>query len=96
MLTEAQLAELAAAQGPVADRLYLTRMIEHHLGAIAMAKGAVSAGRNAYAVDRHADLRPCRHAEPETWRRPSGQKLIMCPARPWIASLTASLSVGWA
>jgi len=36
MLTEAQFEELEAARGDAFDRLFLTRMIEHHLGAISM------------------------------------------------------------
>jgi uncharacterized protein (DUF305 family) len=36
MLTEAQLKELAAARGPEFDRLFLTYMIQHHRGAVAM------------------------------------------------------------
>ncbi len=36
MLTEAQLAELAAARGPAFDRLFLTFMIAHHKGAVTM------------------------------------------------------------
>ncbi|GIG90639.1 DUF305 domain-containing protein [Plantactinospora endophytica] len=69
MLTEAQLAELASAQGPAADRLYLTRMIEHHLGAIAMAKGAVSAGRNAYVRNLAKHVVNEQGAENEAMRR---------------------------
>jgi uncharacterized protein (DUF305 family) len=36
MLTDAQLAQLAAARGETFDRLFLTFMIQHHRGAIAM------------------------------------------------------------
>ena len=36
MLTKAQLEELAAAQGPDFDRLFLTYMIQHHNGAVTM------------------------------------------------------------
>ena len=36
MLTDAQLAELAAARGPAFDRLFLTYMIRHHAGAVTM------------------------------------------------------------
>lgn len=38
MLTEAQLEELEAARGPGFDRLFLTFMIQHHRGAVAMVK----------------------------------------------------------
>jgi uncharacterized protein (DUF305 family) len=36
MLTQAQLAALAAAHGEEFDRLFLTYMIQHHSGAVAM------------------------------------------------------------
>lgn len=48
MLTEAQLTEAAAAAAPAATRLYLQQMIEHHVGAITMARSVLDAGRNVY------------------------------------------------
>lgn len=36
MLTEQQMAELAAAKGPAFDRLFLNGMIQHHVGALTM------------------------------------------------------------
>jgi len=48
MLTDAQLAEISqAAPGDAAVR-YLRHMIEHHLGAITMARSALDGGTNAY------------------------------------------------
>jgi uncharacterized protein (DUF305 family) len=38
MLTEAQMQELEQARGPEFDRLFLTYMIQHHRGAVAMVK----------------------------------------------------------
>jgi uncharacterized protein (DUF305 family) len=38
MLTEAQMKELAEARGPEFDRLFLSFMIQHHRGAVAMVK----------------------------------------------------------
>jgi uncharacterized protein (DUF305 family) len=38
MLTEAQMKELSEARGPEFDRLFLTFMIQHHRGALAMVK----------------------------------------------------------
>ena len=38
MLTEAQMQELERARGPEFDRLFLTYMIQHHRGAVAMVK----------------------------------------------------------
>lgn len=48
MLTEQQLAALTAADSPTATRLYLRQMIEHHNGAILMAKAILKVGQNAY------------------------------------------------
>ena len=38
MLTQAQMGELEQARGPDFDRLFLTYMIQHHRGAVAMVK----------------------------------------------------------
>ena len=49
MLTEAQLKELEEARGPEFDRLFLTYMIQHHRGAVAMVKqlfGTPGAGQD--------------------------------------------------
>lgn len=48
MLSEAQLAEIARAAPPAATGLYLRHMIEHHRGAITMARSALDTGANAY------------------------------------------------
>lgn len=49
MLTEAQLRGLEAAAGPRASRLFLELMIEHHTGAITMARSLLDGGgRNVY------------------------------------------------
>ena len=42
MLTQEQLAELAAATGATFDRLFLTYMIEHHAGAVTMVEDLFS------------------------------------------------------
>ena len=42
MATRAQLAELAAATGVEAERIFLRLMIAHHAGGVAMAKAAVA------------------------------------------------------
>jgi uncharacterized protein (DUF305 family) len=41
MLTDAQMKQLAEARGPEFDRLFLTFMIQHHRGAVAMVKDLV-------------------------------------------------------
>jgi len=48
MLTGAQLAEIGQAAPKAATELYLRHMIEHHLGAITMARSALESGRNTY------------------------------------------------
>ena len=57
MLTEAQMQELERAKGPEFDRLFLTYMIQHHRGAVAMVKqlyGTPGAARDD-AVFKFAD-----------------------------------------
>ncbi len=62
MLTAAQLAQLDSARGPAFDRLFLTFMIQHHQGALAMVKqlfGTPGAAQDAsifrFASDVEAD-----------------------------------------
>lgn len=50
MLSPDDLAELEAAQGAEAARLFLTQMIEHHEGAIAMAEEEAANGQDPDAV----------------------------------------------
>lgn len=50
MLSPADLAELEAAQGAEAARLFLTQMIEHHEGAVAMAEDEAANGQSPDAV----------------------------------------------
>jgi uncharacterized protein (DUF305 family) len=42
MATPAQLAKLRRASGPAGDRLFLTLMIAHHRGAVAMADAVLA------------------------------------------------------
>jgi len=44
MMTAEQLAELGAATGGAFERMWLTMMLEHHKGAIAMANAVVASG----------------------------------------------------
>lgn len=48
MLTEAQMRELDAARGTAFDRLFLTFMIQHHRGAVAMVNELLSGGGAAH------------------------------------------------
>lgn len=64
MLTEAELASLRAASGPEFDRLFLTLMIRHHQGAVAMVQDLFAtdgAGQDEdvfrFATDVHVDQR---------------------------------------
>ncbi|MGQ4616513.1 DUF305 domain-containing protein [Nocardia sp. R7R-8] len=49
MMSAEQMAALGAASGPDFDRQWLTMMIEHHAGAIAMAQTELAEGANADA-----------------------------------------------
>jgi len=46
MMSEADLSELEAATGAEADRLFLTQMVAHHRGAVAMSKMVLRAGES--------------------------------------------------
>lgn len=46
MMSEADLSELEDATGAEADRLFLTQMVAHHRGAVAMSKMVLRAGEN--------------------------------------------------
>jgi len=48
MLTGAQMAQLRAARGAEFDRLFLTFMIQHHSGAVAMVRELLAAGGAAH------------------------------------------------
>jgi uncharacterized protein (DUF305 family) len=47
MLNDSQIADLKAARGKEFDSFYLTGMLAHHHGAIAMAKDALASGQNS-------------------------------------------------
>jgi uncharacterized protein (DUF305 family) len=49
MMTDEQMRDLTAAAGPAFDRLFLQMMIDHHEGAVAMAKTELSDGENTDA-----------------------------------------------
>jgi uncharacterized protein (DUF305 family) len=62
MLTEAQMKELDAARGPKFDNLFLTFMIQHHRGAVAMVEELFASKGSAlnelvfkFAADVHVD-----------------------------------------
>ncbi|GAA2388515.1 DUF305 domain-containing protein [Gordonia cholesterolivorans] len=63
MLSEDQIAQLRAAQGTDAARLFLTQMIEHHEGAVDMAKEEIADGKNTDAVEMARDIADSQQSE---------------------------------
>jgi uncharacterized protein (DUF305 family) len=51
MMSDADMQELAAAEGTEAEQLFLRQMIEHHTGAIEMAQSEIDDGENPDAVE---------------------------------------------
>ncbi len=49
MMTEAQMQQLGQARGAAFDRMFLQMMIEHHKGAIEMARTELGSGQNPQA-----------------------------------------------
>ena len=49
MMTEAQMQQLASQTGTGFDRLFLQMMIEHHTGAVEMARAEAGQGQNPQA-----------------------------------------------
>ncbi|GGV23033.1 MULTISPECIES: DUF305 domain-containing protein [Paenarthrobacter] len=56
MLSEAELQKLKDAQGTEAAKLYLTQMITHHEGAVAMAKTEIAQGKYPEAIQLGRDI----------------------------------------
>ena len=50
MMSDADMSALDRATGSTASKLFLTQMIQHHEGALAMAKTELGAGNNPLAV----------------------------------------------
>jgi len=69
MLTEAQLEELRAARGAEFDRLFLTRMIAHHRGALAMARDEQARGSAARPLELADDIIVSQQVEIETMQQ---------------------------
>jgi uncharacterized protein (DUF305 family) len=63
MLTERQMSALAAARGNRFDRLFLAGMIQHHEGAVAMARDEIEAGSDTVAMELAADVAAGQQAE---------------------------------
>jgi uncharacterized protein (DUF305 family) len=63
MMGEEDLAQLEAAEGTEAAKLFLTQMIAHHEGAVEMAKTETTDGKNADAVQLSKDIVSSQEAE---------------------------------
>ncbi|MPQ97594.1 DUF305 domain-containing protein [Modestobacter sp. I12A-02628] len=63
MMTDQDTAALEAASGPEFDRLFLDQMIEHHTGAVTMARAEIEDGEFADAVDMATGIAATQDAE---------------------------------
>ncbi|MBT8160377.1 MULTISPECIES: DUF305 domain-containing protein [Arthrobacter] len=63
MMSDSDMKALDAAQGAAAAKLYLTQMIAHHEGAVAMAKAEIKGGTNADALALGKDIVSAQQAE---------------------------------
>jgi uncharacterized protein (DUF305 family) len=84
MLTDAQMAELAVAQGPAFDRLFLTYMIEHHKGAVVMVRELFAtdgAGQDAEVFKFASDVQVDQTTEVARMQRMLGAMGAAGPAR---------------
>ena len=71
MLSESELAELAATRGPTFDRLFLDDMIRHHEGALEMVRGLLATrggGQDGEAFAFAADVDAAQRAEIQRMR----------------------------
>ncbi len=66
MMSEDDMADLEAASGAEFDQMFLTMMIEHHEGAIEMAKTEQSEGEYADAVELAEDIEMAQTEEIQT------------------------------
>lgn len=73
MMSAEQMASLRAASGPDFDRQWLTMMIEHHAGAIAMAETELADGRNPDAQALARAIITAQQAEIDQMRTMLGQ-----------------------
>lgn len=68
MLTEQELNQLRDAEGVDASRLFLTQMIAHHDGAVAMAQNEIDQGQSAEAIDLATAIIDTQQREIDTMR----------------------------
>ncbi|MFC5993287.1 DUF305 domain-containing protein [Pseudonocardia hispaniensis] len=68
MMTQDQMRQLGQARGPGFDRMFLQMMIEHHDGAVAMARTELADGQNAEARALAQKIIDAQQAEIATMR----------------------------
>ncbi|MCM0675744.1 DUF305 domain-containing protein [Micromonospora phytophila] len=73
MMSEADMAELAAATGREFDRRFLTMMIAHHEGAVTMAQTEIAEGANAEAKSLAQQIVTTQRAEIDTMKKILGR-----------------------
>jgi uncharacterized protein (DUF305 family) len=74
MMSAADMAALQNAQGADAGRLFLTQMIEHHEGAITMARQEIDSGRFPAAVEMARNIESTQQSEITTMQEILGKK----------------------
>lgn len=74
MMTDSQMSDLETASGTEFDTMFLEMMIEHHQGAITMAKTEISDGKNPDAIALAKDIVTAQQAEIQTMQDLLGSK----------------------
>lgn len=74
MLSTEQLDVLASAEGTEAERLFLSQMVEHHQGAIGMAKQEIEQGSNPTAIALAKEIIAAQQSEIETMTQLLGNR----------------------
>jgi uncharacterized protein (DUF305 family) len=73
MMTEAEMSDLGNAEGSLFDRMWVQMMIEHHQGAVVMAKTEQTTGKNPAAVALAKQIETDQNREIATLRRLLGR-----------------------
>ncbi|GAB2857040.1 DUF305 domain-containing protein [Nocardioides pacificus] len=69
MMTEEDMDKLEGTNGSAFDQMFLEMMIEHHRGAVSMAKTEVADGKNADAIDMAEEIITTQNDEIEQMER---------------------------
>lgn len=73
MMNEDEMSALGNAQGAMFDRMWTQRMIEHHKGAVTMAKTEQTSGKNAEAIALAKKIETDQNREIATMQRLLGR-----------------------